>query len=376
MVPISLIEKLKTIFNVISSSSFFFIALIISIILLILVIISLKKYKKVNTKLFIIAWLVIVILLIIKYHAFILALSDSFIENIFMAIYFPNLAIFTIVIIVSNISLFYSIIKKDRDMIYRIIQIVSAILINFLFILILDTIVKNNIDVYSQTEIYQNNNLFVLLECSMAIFTVNIALTFIIYIIKKLLKTKKTHNDNQAIKENSNIQASQIPVNQQFNQSISNIPSQSYIMPNTTSINNNITNNSLSEAIIVPDINNVNRTNNNLTINNNDIRPTNQAINYTGVINQVKNNAVIKQPTTQVSILDNSIQFNNNTTQQNGFTNRVENQQVNFVAPNSNNVQNINNNTTINKNQQNISPQNNQHYFIPDNNTSNNIEVL
>lgn len=220
MMPISLIEKLKTIYNMISSNSLFLIALIITGILLLLIAISLIRHKKINIKLFLFIWLLITILIIIKYHKFILALGDSLIENVLMAIYFPNFAIFTIVLTISNISLFYNIIKKNISMIYKVIQIISAVLIDFLFILILDTVVVNNIDIYSQTEVYQNNNLFVLLETSMIIFTINVILTLIIFVTKKLLKhnkqklSPKTQVEliDKTIIENNNDQIEQNPI--------------------------------------------------------------------------------------------------------------------------------------------------------------------
>lgn len=411
MIPTSIIEKLKTIFNIISSSPFFFIALIIAIVLLILVIISLKKYKKVNTKLFVISWIFVVIVLIIKYHAFIINLIDSFIENIFMAIYFPNFAVFTIVLLITNISLFHSVLKKDQDMIYKIIQSISAILIDFLFILILDTTAKNNIDIYSQTEVYQNNDLFVLLESSMAIFTVDVALNTIVFIIKKLLNHNKLPQENNIPQEQNSIPIVQQPVVEESKPNIPvvNTPS---IQPTTPTYMNNITTNQINPSImnhnntvnkqspniynnnmvtnqyktenipevnIVPAVNNVNKSNNNFVINNN---VANNQSYYSNVTQQPRATINVQTINNSNSILDTSAQLNNVPKQNEFMTMNNITQTPTMSAPSilNNNFQPANN-TQQNINQQpqnltNLNNNSNANIFIQPNNQNNNIEHL
>ena len=247
MIPISITEKLKTLFGIISSSTFFLVALIISVILLITIIISLKKFKKIGKKLFIISWIVVVVVLLVRYYEYIFQLGDSFIENIFMAIYFPNLAVFTIVLIANNTMLYTSILKRELDMIYRIIWITSAILTNFLFIIILDIVVSSKVDIYTASSVYANKSLFVLLEINMAIFTVAVILTIICLIVKKITKVNNLSNTN--IKEYSTPVVTTVKVPLEENKTIStttqppSIPimqktSQPFINNQNTNINN------------------------------------------------------------------------------------------------------------------------------------------
>lgn len=385
MIPMSIIEKLKTIFDIVSSSSFFFIALIIAAILLILVIINLKKYKKVNTKLFVISWLFITIVLVIKYYKFIIALADSFIENIFMAIYFPNLAIFTIVLLITNISLFHSVLKKDKDMVYRIIQITTAILIDFLFILILDTIVKNNIDIYSQTEVYQNTNLFVLLESSMAIFTIDVALNVIIFIIKKLLNYKKQPTKQELSQQNISTQTTQqqTSVVEQPKPNVLTIPTQvtqSIPIATTNVATPQYKPQIIPEANVVPAINNVNRVNNGFINNTNNTNINNiipNQILYTETNNQ-------SLPTNNVkiinnnSILDNSAQFNNIPQQKEFIPVNTSTQVVQTPSIlNTNISQSINPKPSISQPiQSQNNSNNNSNYFMPPNNQNDDIEKL
>lgn len=255
MVPISLVEKLKTLLDIISSSSFFYAALVIAVVLLILIFINIKRQQKINNILFTIGWLFVIIVLFIKYHQSIFALGDNFIENIFMAIYFPNLAVYTFVMIVSNASLFYSVFKKDIEIITKIINVISSILIDFLFILILDIIVANNIDIYSKSEVYQNNNLFVLLEITMIIFTLWLLSLLIIKGIKRLLRHGK---------KNIKIESNDIVNDQVVNKSsFVNYQKPEKVSPKPTIINSNFNYGPTVEANVVPAINNVNVVNHN-----------------------------------------------------------------------------------------------------------------
>ena len=386
MIPMSIIEKLKTIFDIVSSSPFFFISFIIAVILLILVIISLKKYKKVNTKLFVISWLFITGVLVIKYYSFIIALADSFIENVFMAIYFPNLAVFTIVLLITNISLFHSILKKDKDMVYRIIQITTAILIDFLFILILDTVVKNNIDIYSQTEVYQNTNLFVLLESSMAIFTIDVALNVIIFIIKKLLNYKKEPIKQDLPQQNISTQATQqqTPVVERPKSNIQVVPAQitqSIPIATTNVVTPQYKPQIMPEVNVVPAVNNVNRVNNSFINNTNNTNTNNTNLNqglYAGTNSQSFSASNVKIINNNNSILDNSVQFNNIPKQNEFMPINTPTQVVQTPSIlNTNISQNINRNQSIN---QSIQSQNNSdtntNYFIPQNNQNDDIEKL
>ena len=313
MIPMSITEKLKTLFGIISSSTFFLIALIISVILLITIIISLKKFKKIGKKLFIISWIVVVIVLLVRYYEYIFQLADSFIENIFMAIYFPNLAVFTMALIINNAMLYTSILKRSLDMIYRIIWITSAILTNFLFVLILDIVVSSKIDIYTASSVYSNKNLFVLLEINMAIFTVSIILTIICFVIKKITRDKKSNITNINEYSNPVVTPVQTPlvenkvspvINQQANIPVRQNSIQSSPVINNQNVNTTVTPTAIpvtTQPILAP-ISNSNKQNfPQPTINNQNNNVNNTNFRMTNNINaNVNNNNNINQ----ASILD------------------------------------------------------------------------
>ena len=171
MVKYSIIEKLNVLLTIIKSSPFFLTCFIVGTFLLSFVILDYKTTKKIRNKFLIFALILTLGFIFYKYYNYLISLSDNLIEEIFMAIYFPNLAVYTIVIVSTNICLFISLLKKKLNNEYKVANIFSTILLDFLFILILETIIKNKIDVYETLTVYSNKELLILIELSTAIYT-------------------------------------------------------------------------------------------------------------------------------------------------------------------------------------------------------------
>jgi hypothetical protein len=186
MVKYSIIEKFNVLLTIIKSSPFFLTCFIVGIFLLSFVILDFKTTKKVRNKFMLLSLILTIGFIIYKYYNYLITLSDNLVEEIFMAIYFPNLAVYTIVIVSTNICLFVSLLKKKLENEYKVANIFSTILLDFLFILILETIIKNKIDVYETLTVYSNKELLILIELSTAIYT---AWLLVIGFIKLVDKT-------------------------------------------------------------------------------------------------------------------------------------------------------------------------------------------
>lgn len=171
MVKYSIIEKFNVLLTIIKSSPFFLTCFIVGTFLLSFVILDFKTTKKVRNKFILLSLILTIGFIIYKYYNYLITLSDNLVEEIFMAIYFPNLAVYTIVIVSTNICLFVSLLKKKLQNEYKVANIFSTILLDFLFILILETIIKNKIDVYETLTVYSNKELLILIELSTAIYT-------------------------------------------------------------------------------------------------------------------------------------------------------------------------------------------------------------
>lgn len=166
----SLTEKLKILMNMVSQSPLFIFSFMVAISLLIFYIICLKKNKKINKWIFISIWAITLLILIIRYNSVVLNLINEFFDSVFMALYFPNFSIYIAILIFSNFFLLYSLIKKNLDKLYKIINFLGALFIDMLFILIVDVVNTNSLDIKNSLTMYSNSNLLVLLELSMSIF--------------------------------------------------------------------------------------------------------------------------------------------------------------------------------------------------------------
>jgi len=184
----SLIKKLQILMNIIINSPLFLFCCMIGISLLIFYVLNIKKGKVVNKWIFIFAWIFLLNILIINYNSVMLNLIDNLFDEVFTALYFPNLTIYIIILFISNASFFYTIFNKKIDRKNKIINYIETLMINSFLVLIIDIVQKNNINVYEQLTIYSNSNLLVLLELTSAVFTSWILINLLLVSYKKLKK--------------------------------------------------------------------------------------------------------------------------------------------------------------------------------------------
>ena len=166
----SFIEKLDVLMKLVSSSYLFLGAMIVCILLLALLIIFTVLNKKVNKWVFIIISSFLGILLLINYRGIIVKVLDIILDSVFMALYFPNLPIYSSIIFIANFFFVIGIFSKKKTKLQKISNIINAVILDFLLILIIDVVTKNNINIYDEVNLYTNSTLLVLLELSTGIF--------------------------------------------------------------------------------------------------------------------------------------------------------------------------------------------------------------
>ena len=172
MSKLSLLDKLKVFFEVSKSTSWIFVIVIVLIILGIVFLKTNKKNEKLSKRIYIAFSLTTLVLVILTYHSPLENIFDYMMNNLFIAIYFPNLAIYFAAIIITNIILWISIFNyKTSDNIKRL-NIVIYLLMNYLLVLILNVINNNKLDIFSQESIYKNKQATALIELSSLIFIV------------------------------------------------------------------------------------------------------------------------------------------------------------------------------------------------------------
>lgn len=191
MSNLSLIEKIKVLMNITLSSPLFLFCFLMSIAVLIIFIISIKKGSKISKWFFIIIWSLLFLILILNYNSIIINILDIFFDGIFMALYFPNITLYIIIVCIINIATLYSLFSKKQYKGNKIINFICALIIDLLLIFTIDIINTNNINVYDTLTMYTNSNLLVLLQLTSAIFVSWILLNLLVSAHRKLKKYDK-----------------------------------------------------------------------------------------------------------------------------------------------------------------------------------------
>ncbi|MBQ3512007.1 MAG: hypothetical protein IJA30_06925 [Bacilli bacterium] len=188
MTQTTILEKLKIVFDV-SMSSKLFIAVIAFIILL--AVVALKTNKK-NVKrgklIYGLTYSLILIAILVFYHESLGKMFDYMMNNFFIVLYFPNVAVYLVAIIITNIILLISVFNFKTAKLVRNINITVYGIIHYLLALVLNVISKNNLDIFSQTSVYGNKDAQAIIEFSSAIFIVWIIFLIFYKIIRKYQK--------------------------------------------------------------------------------------------------------------------------------------------------------------------------------------------
>ena len=192
MSKLTLLDKLKILGDVTSSSGLFVVAIVILVSLAILLIATNTKTKKISKFICIAIYGSITIVSIMFYREELFEMFDYMMDNLFIAVYFPNLAIYFAAIITTNIILWISIFNRKITKWIRVINTTVFCIIHYLLILIINIINKGKLDIFDQTSIYQNKNALGLIELSSTIFV-----TWILFLI--IYKIIRIYQQNQEI---------------------------------------------------------------------------------------------------------------------------------------------------------------------------------
>ena len=202
MSPLSLITKLQTVFDFITSRNLYLMILAVLVFLTIIFITTNGSNRKQSKKTYIILYLAFFAFIGIQYGESIVTVLDYAVNEIFYTYYFPNIVIYLIMLIVTNVILWKTIFSEKNDKKLKIINSCAFSIIVYLFILGISAINNLNLDIFNITELYSSNQVRSILELSMLIFTFWIVLLVIYHLIKKfqykhnIIKTEEFTNYN------------------------------------------------------------------------------------------------------------------------------------------------------------------------------------
>ncbi len=191
MTKISLLDKLQVLFNITKSNIFYPIIIIALILISFLFITTNKNNTKESKKTYGTIYAIILTISLIKYGKSLATMFDYMVNNLFIVFYFPNIAVYLVAIIATNVIMWVSMFSTKTKQLIKIINSIVFSLIHYIFILILNLINTKNINVFNQKELYENIKIHSLIELSSNIFIAWILFLIIYKIIITYLDSKK-----------------------------------------------------------------------------------------------------------------------------------------------------------------------------------------
>ena len=147
MSKLSFIDKLRILLDISKSSSLYIFILALLIFVGIIFITTNKKNAKRNKMIYASISVFILVTLVVAYHASLSNMLKYMMDNFFIVVYFPNLAIYLAALIATNIILWISLFNYKTTKSIKTLNVSVYIIMNYLLALLLNIVNKNNLDI-------------------------------------------------------------------------------------------------------------------------------------------------------------------------------------------------------------------------------------
>ena len=196
MKDLSFLDKLKVLVDVSSSSGLCIASIVILVFLAIIMLTTSKKNSK-QTKLFyILIYIALLVVMLIQYGSSFSTMFDYMMNNLFIAVYFPNLAIYLAAIIATNIILWKTIFNFKEDRLLKVVNTIIYCIMHYLLVLIMNVVTSSGINVFDNSSVYSNNQALALIGLSSTIFMIWI----IFIIIYKIIRSSQKNKENEVVR--------------------------------------------------------------------------------------------------------------------------------------------------------------------------------
>ena len=120
-----------------------------------------------------------------------------------MQIFFPNIATYAIIIVITNIIFLYTIFNKKSTTVNKLINVPFFITIMVLMVYTIELVSKKKINIYIQKQVYANEKIVTIIQSTTLIFTLWIIILLSKYILTKLIKKSDEKVRNESIIPNN-----------------------------------------------------------------------------------------------------------------------------------------------------------------------------
>lgn len=196
MEQLSFSEKLKVLVDVSSSSGICIASIILLLFMAFLFLTTTKRNAKSSKKFYLTIYAVLIISFMGIYSSSLKDMFDYMMNNFFIVVYFPNLAIYLAAIIATNIILWVTIFNFKEDKLLKFLNTFIYCIIHYLLILILNIVTKNKLNVFDQTSVYGNHDALALIGLTSTIFIVWV----IFLIIYKIIRGKQKAHEKVPVR--------------------------------------------------------------------------------------------------------------------------------------------------------------------------------
>lgn len=170
MTKTTILEKFQIIFETTMSSKMFIAVIAFIILLAVIALTTNNKNAKRGKSIYALVYVAIILGMLIMYHESLGKMFDYMMDNFFIVLYFPNIAVYMAAILITNIIIWTSVFNLKTPTLLRNINVIIYSIIHYLLALVLSIVSKNNLDIFSQTSIYGNKEAQAIIELSSGIF--------------------------------------------------------------------------------------------------------------------------------------------------------------------------------------------------------------
>lgn len=201
MTKMSFMDKIGILFEIITSSKQYIIIFLILLLMGYILTSTNRKKGKILKGILLSIYLIVLGTIIYTYRSNLGNIFDYMMNNLFIVIYFPNLAIYLAAILITNIIMWTSVLNNKISRVIKNINVTVYCSIMYLLVLILNIIKENKLDVFIQSSVYGNSDARALIELSSTIFVIWVVF-LIVYKLVKPLFMKTPVKQPQIVKQN------------------------------------------------------------------------------------------------------------------------------------------------------------------------------
>jgi len=201
MTKLSFLDKITILFHITKSSKIFLVVIIFLIFMGMMFLTTNRKNAKSSRILYLVIYSIILGFLLWNYHTSLINMFDYMMNNFFIMIYFPNLAIYLAAIIASNIIIWITTFNFKIARIIKRINTVAYCILTYLLVLILVVVNDNKLDVFTQASVYGNQDALALIELSSMVFIIWILFLIIYKLIRMFQKKNMVKKPKEIVSE-------------------------------------------------------------------------------------------------------------------------------------------------------------------------------